>query len=66
VLSLQDVVSVHQHYAYHVAGTSYTGADNPSDTELKTSSNWGLVYTKPQMVDAVRLFCNTPFGGVSP
>jgi hypothetical protein len=66
ILSLQDVVSVHQHYGYHIAGTSYTGVDNPDDTALKTSSNWGLVYTKPQMVDAVRLFVNTPFGGVSP
>ena len=66
VLSLQDVVSVHQHYGYHLAGTSYTGTDNPSDTDLKASSNWALVYTKPQMIDAVRLFVNTPFGGVSP
>ena len=65
ILSLQDVVSVHHHYGYHVAGTSYTGADNPSNSDLSTASNWGLVYTDRRNVDVVRLFVNSSFGGVS-
>jgi hypothetical protein len=66
ILSLQDVVSVHQHYGYHIAGTSYSGtADNPSNTALSTSSNWSLIYTKHEMVPVVRLLVNSPFGGVS-
>ena len=65
VLSLQDIVAVHQHYGYHVAGTSYTGTDNPDNTALSTATNWGLVYTDRRNVDVVRLFVNSSFGGVS-
>ena len=45
VLSKQDVLSVDYHTAYHVMGTKWTNAgDNPTNTALATSGNWGATY----------------------
>ncbi len=61
ILSKQDVISVDYHYGFHLGGTKYGGADNPTNANLSTAGNWTLAYTERKMVDAVKLTVNTPF-----
>jgi hypothetical protein len=61
ILSKQDVMSVDYHYGMHLMGSTYTGTDNPNNTVLATSTNWGLAYSDHRMVKAVRLIVNSPF-----
>ena len=66
ILSKQDVISVDYHYGYHAFGSSYGGADNPSNTVLGTAASWSNIYTDIRNFDVVRLFVNSPFGGTTP
>ena len=71
ILSKQSVFSWDHHYGFHVYGTSWVNAaDNPTNTELATGSNWNLVYGATgtgnegvgnKLVPVVRLTVNTPF-----
>ena len=61
ILSLQDVISCSYHYGFHLGGTRYGGADNPTNTVLATDGSWALAYTERKMVDAVKITVNTPF-----
>ena len=61
ILSKQDVLSVDYHYGFHVFGTNYTGADNPTNANLATAGNWEMVYTTSRMVYTTELIVNTPF-----
>ena len=61
ILSLQDVLQVNYHYGMHIMGTSYLGANNPTNATLALGASWKLAYTERRMVDAVRLTVNTPF-----
>ena len=63
ILSLQDVMAVSMHYGYHLQGTGYKGADNPTNTLLSTSASWELVFTDVRNIEMVCLLCNSPFGG---
>ena len=66
ILSKQDVISVDYHYGYHVFGSSYGGADNPANTVLATAGSWTNIYSDIRNFDVVRLYVNSPFGGVTP
>jgi hypothetical protein len=66
ILSLQDVITITYHYGYHAFGSNYTGADNPANSVLATAGSWANIYTDIRNFDIVRLFCNSPFGGVTP
>ena len=60
VLSKQDVLSVDYHTAYHVLGTKWTNAgDNPTNTALATSGNWGATYDI-DLIPMVQLTVNSP------
>ena len=60
ILSKQDVMSVDYHTAYHVMGTKWTNAaDNPTNTALRTGSNYGVTYDIDQ-IPMVEIFVNTP------
>jgi hypothetical protein len=61
ILSLQDVLQCNYHYGFHVNGTKYIGADNPTNAVLGTAGSWSLAYTEPKMCDVVRLTVNSPF-----
>jgi len=61
ILSKQDVMSLDYHYGMHLMGTSYSGADNPDNTTLKTTGSWTRAYSTDTMVDAVKIIVSTPF-----
>ena len=61
VLSLQDVLQCNYHYGFHVMGTKFGGADNPTNAVLGTAGSWTLAYTERKMTDVVRLTVNSPF-----
>ena len=61
ILSLQDVLQCNYHYGFHVMGTKYGGADNPTNAVLGTAGSWTLAYTERKMTDVVRLTVNSPF-----
>ena len=61
ILSKQDVISLDYHYGFHLGGTKYSGADNPTNANLSTAGNWALAYTERKMVNAVKVTVNTPF-----
>ena len=61
ILSLQDVLQCNYHYGFHVMGTKYGGADNPSNTVLGTAGSWTLAYTERKMCDVVKLTVNSPY-----
>jgi len=61
ILSLQDVLQCNYHYGFHVMGTKYGGADNPSNAVLGTAGSWTLAYTERKMCDVVKLTVNTPY-----
>ncbi len=61
ILSKQDVLSVDYHYGFHVFGTNYSGADNPTNGNLSTAGNWDMVYDTSKMVWTTQLIVNTPF-----
>ena len=61
ILSKQDVLSVDYHYGFHVFGTNYSGADNPTNANLATAGNWEMVYTTSKMVYTTQLIVNSPF-----
>jgi hypothetical protein len=61
ILSLQNVLQCNFHYGFHVNGTRYTGADNPTNAILGTAGSWQLAYTDRRMTDVVRLRINTPY-----
>ena len=63
ILSLQDVMAVSMHYGYHLQGTGYKGADNPTNTVLATNGSWELIFTDARNIEMVCLLCNSPFGG---
>jgi len=63
ILAKEDVVSVDYHYGYHLGGTSYVGADNPTNALLATNTSWSSIYTDKRNIAAARLVVNTPFGG---
>jgi len=66
ILSKQDVMSLDYHYGMHVMGTTWTNAsDNPENSALKISSNWGLAYDTPKMVPIVQIKVNTPIDGTA-
>ena len=66
ILSKQDVISVDYHYGYHAYGSSYGGADNPTNTVLGTAGSWSNIYRDVRNFDIVRLMVNSPFGGTTP
>ena len=60
ILSKQDVMSVDYDTAYHVMGTKWPSAsDNPSNSALRTGSNYGVTYDIAQ-IPMVEIFVNTP------
>ena len=61
ILSLQDVLQCNYHYGFHVMGTKYGGADNPTNTVLGTAGSWTLAYTERKMCDVVKLTVNSPY-----
>ena len=61
ILSKQDVLSVDYHYGFHVFGTNYSGADNPTNANLATAGIWEMVYTTSKMVYTTQLIVNSPF-----
>ena len=61
ILSKQDVISLDYHYGFHLGGTKYGGADNPTNANLANNANWTLAYTERKMVNAVKVTVNTPF-----
>lgn len=64
ILSLQDVMAVSMHYGYHLQGTAYGGADNPTNAVLATNGSWSLAFTDARNIEMVCLYCNSPYGGV--
>lgn len=67
IASLQDAVAVHYHHVQHIPGTTWAAvADNPTNTVLATAASWGLAYSEPRLIPAVRLVANSPFGGTIP
>lgn len=44
ILAKSDALSIDAHYCYHPLGVAYSGAVNPSRTDLATAANWSLVY----------------------
>ena len=65
ILSKQDVISVDYHYGYHAYGSSYGGADNPTNAVLGTAGSWTNIYSDVRNFDIVRLYVNSPFGGTT-
>ena len=64
ILSKQDVMSLDYHYGMHVMGTSWSAAgDNPENSDLSTSTNWGLVYQTSKLVPIVQIKVNSPIAG---
>ena len=61
ILSLQDVLQCNYHFGFHVMGTKYGGADNPSNAVLGTAGSWTLAYTERKMCDVVKLTVNSPY-----
>ena len=61
ILSLQDVLQCNYHYGFHVMGTKYGGADNPTNTVLGTAGSWSLAYSDRRMTDVVKLTVNSPY-----
>jgi len=61
ILSLQNVLQCNFHYGFHVNGTRYSGADNPTNAVLGTAGSWSLAYTDRRMTDVVRLRVNSPY-----
>jgi len=59
ILSKQDVLSVDYHTAYHVMGTSYGSADNPTNSTLGNKDYWTATYDV-DLIPAVQLTVNTP------
>jgi len=60
VLSKQDIASCDYHQLLHIDGVSYSGPDNPTNTDLSTPGNWALKYDNRQ-INVVKLVVNTPF-----
>jgi len=49
-----------------VMGTSWSAAgDNPTNTELETSTNWGLVYQTSKLIPIVQIKVNSPIAGTA-
>jgi hypothetical protein len=42
----EDVLKVQWDQAFHILGTSYSGADNPDASDLETAGNWSKVFDK--------------------
>ena len=62
ILSMQDVIQWNYHHGFHVFGTSWKGAgDNPTNTELETGTNWGMVYQTNKLIPVAKLVVNSPF-----
>src|SRR6056300_1608745 len=61
ILSLQDVLQCNYHFGFHVMGTKYGGADNPSNAVLGTAGSWTLAYSDRKMTDVVKLTVNSPY-----
>lgn len=63
ILSKQDVIAIDYHYGYHVYGSNFSGADNPTNAVLATAGSWTNIYQDIRNFDCVRLVVNSPFGG---
>ena len=61
ILSLQDVLQCNYHFGFHVMGTKYGGAVNPTNAVLGTAGSWTLAYTERKMCDVVKLTVNSPY-----
>ena len=61
ILSLQDVIQCNYHYGFHIMGTKYGGANNPTNAILGTAGSWSLAYTERKMTDVVKITVNTPY-----
>ena len=62
ILSMQDVIQWNYHNGFHVFGTSWKGTgDNPTNTELETGTNWGMVYQTSKLIPVCKLTVNSPF-----
>ena len=70
ILSQQDVMTWTSDYGFHLFGTSWNSAtDNPTNTQLGTSTNWDCVYggvdtgnagDGPKLVPVAKLIVNSP------
>jgi hypothetical protein len=66
ILSKQDVMSLDYHYGHHIMGTSWSAAgDNPTNTDLETGTNWGMVYQTSKLIPIVRVKVNSPIAGTA-
>ena len=59
ILSKQEVISVDYHSAYHIMGTNYGGADNPTNAVLATAGSWTATYDV-DLIPLVQLTVNSP------
>jgi len=60
ILSKQDIASCDYHQLLHIDGVSYSGPDNPTNTDLSTAGSWALKYDARQ-IPIVKMVVNTPF-----
>lgn len=64
--SLQTNMYVNYSSIHHILGTSYVGANHPTNVNLATAASWEQAYADFRNVEVVELVTNAAIGGVRP